>query len=432
MRALLRFLPEKLRHKLIRSRINLGTGAPTHIIFKLAETKEELEQAFRVLHDAYVSQGYMDPHPSGLRVTKYHALPTTAVLIAKDTRINEVVGTVSIVRNTPLGLPLDAVFPLEDLKQQYRHLAEVSSLAVKKEYRSDPAELLWPLLRYFYKYIREVMRVDAYVIGVNPSWHDLYVGILGFTKLNGFHSANYSFVNNAPVAGYLVNVIEQEFLFYKFYSHLPDKSNFFKYYRSHSLTRPQHQFPNRRYHSIQSTVMNKEFFDYFFVQKTDALKHFTPEEKVIIQHYYPVQDFAPIIFNSAPEGIRQVRGANRFITRFNAQLKYEGSYENDIHISVIDFSAKGLRVEASINLPDEMELRVGIGLYDSAYVKARVRRKFGRSWGLEITEHDQAWTDFIVEMQRVFEPDNLAKEISLQELSEKKKISKLNSSKRAS
>lgn len=110
-------MPEKFRHDFIRSRLRLGDGASPHYIFKLAETRDELEQAFRVLHDAYVGQGYMDPHPSGLRVTKYHALPTTAVLITKDLRTNEVVATVSIVRNTALGLPLDSVFPINDIKK---------------------------------------------------------------------------------------------------------------------------------------------------------------------------------------------------------------------------------------------------------------------------------------------------------------------------
>ena len=402
LRRLISLMPEKFRHEFIRSRIRLGDGAPAHYIFKLAETRDELEQAFCVLHDAYVGQGYMDPHPSGMRVTKYHALPTTAVLIAKDRRTDEVVATVSIVRNTALGLPLDSVFPIDDIKRKYRHLAEVSSLAIRKEHRGDPSQLLWPLLRYFYKYIRDVMRVDAYVIGVNPSWHDLYKGILSFTKLEGFHSASYSFVNGAPVSAYFVDVIEQEFLFYKNYAHLPKASNFYRYYKQSSMAPAQYQFPLRRYYSVQNTVMNKELLHYFFIEKTDALSLFTEEERNIVQQYYPRAHYSNVLFNNDTFILENFRSSERFITRFSAKLKIEGTFENDVELTVLDFSVNGLKIETDLELPPRVELRVGIGKYDSALIKAEVRRRFDGVYGLEIVESDNSWTDFIDEMKKGF------------------------------
>ncbi len=402
LRQIVSLMPEKMRHEFIRSRIRLGDGAPSHYIFKLAETREELEQAFKVLHDAYVGQGYMDPHPSGMRVTKYHALPTTAVLVAKDTRTDTVVATVSIVRNTALGLPLDSIFPLEDIKKKYRHLAEVSSLAIGKDHRGDPGLLLWPLLRYFYKYIRDVMRVDAYVIGVNPSWHDLYKGILSFTKLEGFHSASYSFVNNAPVSAYFVDVVEQEFLFYKNYAHLPKESNFYRYYKQSKMPASQYQFPLRRYYSVQNTVMNKEFLNYFFVEKTDALSLFTEEEKNIVQQYYPVPQYSNVIFGDDTFLLENFRSAERFITRFSAKIKIDGTFENDLEVTVLDFSVNGLKIETDIELPFQVDLRVGIGQYDSAYVKAEVRRRYNGIYGLQIIQSDESWSDFIGEMKKAF------------------------------
>ncbi len=401
MKKLISFLPEKMRQKFIRSKIKLGTGAPANIIFKLAETKDELEQAFRVLHDAYVGQGYMDPHPSGMRVTKYHALPTTAVLIAMESDTGLVVGTVSIVRDTPLGLPLDSIFPLHNIKKQYRHLAEVSSLAIRKEYRKDPADLLWPLLRYFYIYLRDVMKIDAYVIGVNPSWHDLYTGILGFTKLNGFHAATYSFVNNAPVSAYFVNVAEQELIFYKFYAHLPNEANFYRYCIHLKMSRKQYHFPLRKYYSVQNTVMNQDFFEYFFIRKTDALNLMSEEEKEIVQVYYPKKEYSNLIYGGNTLAV-DIRRANRFITRFKAKAKIGGTFENDVEIGVLDFSVNGLQVETNFELPFEIEMRIGIGEYDSSYVRAQVRRRVDNSYGLEIIAWDVAWTDLVSEMQTQF------------------------------
>ena len=403
LRKFISLLPEGIRHSYIRSKLQFGTGAPKHIIFKLAETQTELEQAFAVLHDAYVEEGYMDPHPSGMRVTKYHALPTTSVLIAKDTRIDKVVATISIVRNTALGLPLDSVFSLDDIKSSQRHFAEVSSLAIRKEYRRDPYDMLWPLLRYFYLYLRNAMRIDAYIIGVNPSWHDLYTGILGFTKLENFKTTQYSFVKNAPVAAYFVNVTEQRLKFYKFYGHLPDPANFDRYVFGHRLDPKQHFFPQRRYFSVHNAVMTKALFEHFFVRKTDALSVMTDIEREIVFQYYPagkeVQlEFAP---NHSVDTVS--RTYKRFITRFQAKVKVDGGFENDLNISVLDYSVNGMRVHADRELPEHMELRVALGQFDSAYLTAKIRRRDEQIYGLEIVDSDEAWKRFIDTMRAEFE-----------------------------
>ena len=77
---------------LFRSRLEL----------KVAETREELEACFTILHDAYVASGFMKPDPSGMRVTIYHALPTTTTLCAKWE--GRVVGTISMIREGVFGV----------------------------------------------------------------------------------------------------------------------------------------------------------------------------------------------------------------------------------------------------------------------------------------------------------------------------------------
>lgn len=395
LRQLIKFLPTFIRHPLIRSKLSFDQAPPEHIVFKVAESRDELEQAFRVLHDAYVGQGYMKPDPSGMRVTKYHALPTTTILIAKEATTGLVVGTVSIVRNTDMGLPLDAIFPMENLKKKYNHLAEVSSLAIRAEYRKQPEQLLWPLLRYFYNYVRNVMRIDAYVIGVHPSWHDLYTGILGFTKLEGLESAKYSFVNNAPVAAYFVDVLEQEFKFYKFYNHLPDRSNFHRYCTKLELCPKQHRFPQLRYYSVQNVVMTTENFNYFFIEKTNAIHQLSSEEKNIIQNLYPSEFYSKFIFGDNVLSIDRAQRAFRLITRFDAKLKIKSSFASDTVISVLDFSITGLKVKSSQPLPTAFELRIAVGQFDSCYVKVEVRRQTDQVYGLAIVDSDEAWSQFI-------------------------------------
>ncbi len=74
------------------------------------------------------------------------------------------------------------------------------------------------------------------------------------------------FVKNAPVVAYFVDVVEQEFLFYRMYAHRPKHANFFRYYREGVESNPYYQFPVRRYYSVLNTVMNSELLRYFFLR----------------------------------------------------------------------------------------------------------------------------------------------------------------------
>ena len=96
-RKLFSMLPQKRRHEVYRSFVDCKIPNE-RLVLKIAESREELEACFKLLHDAYVSSGFMTPDPSGMRVTIYHALPTTTTLCA--TIGDQVVGTLSLIRES--------------------------------------------------------------------------------------------------------------------------------------------------------------------------------------------------------------------------------------------------------------------------------------------------------------------------------------------
>ena len=109
-----------------------------------------------LLHDAYVQRVH-GPDPSGLRVTPYHALPTTTTLFACFD--GEIIGTLSIIREGVFGLPLQSVFDLTAVRAQGGRIAEISasgdSPSVSQDRRHDPVpadevhvRVLHALLRY--------------------------------------------------------------------------------------------------------------------------------------------------------------------------------------------------------------------------------------------------------------------------------------------
>ena len=110
VRKLIASLPRGRRFAVYRSFVECNPAPNERLVLKIAETQEELEACFSLLHDAYVGSGFMKPDPSGMRVTIYHALPTTTTLCAKWD--GQVVGTLSLIRESALGFPLQRIFDL--------------------------------------------------------------------------------------------------------------------------------------------------------------------------------------------------------------------------------------------------------------------------------------------------------------------------------
>src|SRR5512133_529870 len=142
LRQVVSRLPRKMRFKVYRSFVDCDPSPSPRLVLKIAETQEELEGCFAVLHDAYVDSGFMKPDPSGMRVTIYHALPTTTMLCAKYD--DQVVGTVSLIRESALGVPLQAIYDLGSLRLKEGQIAEVSALAVHREFRRTGGSILFP------------------------------------------------------------------------------------------------------------------------------------------------------------------------------------------------------------------------------------------------------------------------------------------------
>ena len=80
LRKAFSLFPRSLRFAIFRSFAECDPKPGDRLVLKIAETREELEQCFSLLHDAYVGEGFMKPAASGLRATIYHALPTTTTL----------------------------------------------------------------------------------------------------------------------------------------------------------------------------------------------------------------------------------------------------------------------------------------------------------------------------------------------------------------
>ena len=154
----------------------------TCIECKIASTRSDREGAFRLLYRAYQRAGLIKPNPQEMRVTPYHLLPTTSVMVARYA--NQIISTLSLVEDGELGLPMEQIYAdeIRERRQQGLLMAEVSCLADRRK----------DIRRYFSVFVRlcrlmiqcaRSRGIDQVLIAVHPRHVRLYTQYLAFEQI---------------------------------------------------------------------------------------------------------------------------------------------------------------------------------------------------------------------------------------------------------
>jgi hypothetical protein len=178
-------------------------GINRDIRVKIASEPSEWRQAFKLLAANYRARGYDVPSAPPYRFTLYHALPETALAVAKHG--DRVVGTLSLIPDTTLlGLPLEKIFATEvaRLRRQGRSLAELSSLA---DTDLSPREFVHVLRMLIKLLIHCHIRRggDSWVMTVHPRHGSYYKKALGFVPMGDCRA--YPEVQDHPAEAYMLD-----------------------------------------------------------------------------------------------------------------------------------------------------------------------------------------------------------------------------------
>jgi hypothetical protein len=382
-------LPRFLRAPLIRKTVQFPKTIDPNLKFKIAETQDELAQAFAILHDSYVGEGLMKPHRSGLRVTKYHLLPSTTTLIALQGEI--VIGTVSLVRQNGFGLPIQSIFNLDQLPLGSR-VAEVSSLAIRKGYQQDRGRILFPLLKFMYQYSVNYFGVTHLLIAVNPKWFDFYDSVLLFKKLSKKTVKSYSFVNGAPAVGGILNLQTAQSEYQAIYGKKSVEKNLAHFFLH--LESPHMQFPHRKMDSVNDPVMTARLMDYFFLQQTDVLAKMTAFEIEHIRELYNIPEYLKLI--PRPHTNKTLsRVEKRFETKLFGRIHL--AKNQTIKIQIQNSNFHGLDGFTTSNLPEgEFSFSIDLDSQQTCILQAQVIRVSPNgAFAAHIKNPTARWTNFI-------------------------------------
>lgn len=244
-------------------------GSIPNLEVRPARSRDELEAAYRLVHAAYRQQGYLEEDREGMRLTVYNAFPDTVTFIAKEGR--EIVGTVSLVADTDVGLPMDEIYgeELNDLRSRGRSLAEVTMLANKSQRVSRKMPIFLQLMKQVFDYIWFILQADDACLACHPHHSGFYEKRILFEQFG--EEKNYHSVQDNPAVALRLN-----FRTVKERYREDDRL-----WRSFFENRTPVRLLARRHR------MTPEDLKYFFVTSTDIFREAAPHEIEALRLLYP-------------------------------------------------------------------------------------------------------------------------------------------------
>lgn len=381
-------LPYRLKAPLVRRLFNFENQIRPETEVKVAETVDELTAAFEIVRSEYSKVGYLDEQRP-MELPPYLLKHSATIVVAKVS--GRVVGTLSLIKGDPIGLPLERAFPVfaRDGKGvvawDRRHLvAEISRLAVCQSFRrSAGVDVLFPLLKFMYRYATEYFSVETLLITCLPRDADFYRAILMFEHCGADESPIVAMdYLGAPAVLLKLDLLSAPEKFRSVYSH-SRRRNLYRYFTIDES--PQLRFPERfDFHSYDS-AWTGEILKSFLSQKDRyCLPVLGANER---------RHLGSLLEGSG--GITE----RRFEIGLPAQLYLGDSKHSSarhFNVQVVNVGLDGVCIyqEMDFPCPDIFELRVQISHRQVSKLKVRAAWRADRRVGLKIVERDQNWNQY--------------------------------------
>ena len=198
-----------------------------NIRIRPAKGASEVQAANQLVCNNYLEQGYWDNDDPFRNNIHMHS-PARLVFVAEQR--DEIVATVSIVKDSPIALPADKFQPqaMKRLRAAGGSVAEVSALAVSKECKEGSALVLF-LFKYVYQYSFYYASIDSLVVVPTIQHVSFYKRVCGFQELSG--QGNYHYVKPEIHAQLLVaDLLQAHRYFYDRYeAKTGDRHNFYRF-----------------------------------------------------------------------------------------------------------------------------------------------------------------------------------------------------------
>lgn len=386
-----KYLPANVRARVVRAQFEISS-LPRDIIFKQAETVDEIKQALQLVHESYVALNYTDANPTKLHFSKFIALPTSVILIIKSK--SEVIGTMSVIPDSALGLPCDTTWNLNKYRKGGNLIGEISSLAIKKSSGLHRGKLLLPLCKMMLLFCMDTLRLDGLVMAATLEVEPFYTDVLLFEKVVEKTGQRHDLVKGNPSTCCYLPLNEKTALKYKaVYGKFDKPRNIHKFFfedQTENIIFPDPQ------NCIQAYLIQKNIAQAHVIRENQSLiASFTDVEKQIISdldisHILPIHFEQKMLFKKkGPRPEIRFRGWCFFAGETSpTAFQFVNISQNGFSLNVKDSDRK-------IIIGDKLALVLH---YEGKLIQclAQVRWiQWEYRLGCVVTETSAQWTQFV-------------------------------------
>ncbi len=269
----------------------------------VANDRPAREQAWSLVYQAYVQKGYMSPCPSRMRILPQDALPGTTTFVARERAGagDAAAATLTIVPDSPLGLPMDGLYrrELDALRAAGRRPCEIAKLVVCVEEKAG-MEMLMHLFKLAYLAAWRLDGCTDFVITVNPRHEKYYRRLLLFEPIG--ETRSYESVNGAPAVPLRLDLVKAEERYRQAFGDRSGRANLHAFFVN--AEEPAILGWLRR----ERAPMTERDLRYFFAEKSDVFARVALAERLYLQECYLAYELeGGGLAEPAPEPLEEVR-----------------------------------------------------------------------------------------------------------------------------
>lgn len=343
--ALLNLLPSKLQGRIVRKMIKISPPSKTssRIIYKIAQTRDEKEQAYRLVRKSYIRAGIEVIKDSDINLNKYFLLPSTITFIA--VRDGVVLGTVTQILDSGLGLPIDSFADISDIRNSSKRIAEFSFLSIRKKWRGSH-NIYISLAFFAVNYVNTHLGVDT-ILSITDLKGGMFMrGIFGFKRIKT-NSKIYKKAKSKASTAQVLKVRESQKFIKKHYDGKHPSKNLYRYL-FHSKLKNQCLVEDKAFPILGTPVLSKNDIKYFYFEKSAIGDQIRKNDQLVLNN---------LINKSHYFGkMRTNNYLQRFSYRFLVHMKGTIKIKNRLYtVRVSDLSKNGAQVVLENFLINEFE-----------------------------------------------------------------------------
>lgn len=384
-------IPKGLRKNYSKNHVQLNANLPTQLEFKIAETMEELEWAYRLLHDSQITSRQQNPDSTKIKTIKHFALPTTTLFVAKWDGV--VMGMASIVRKGPFGLPMESAFDLSGMESAGQSFAEISHVVISERFQHRLNEIFFPFFGFLYSYMKNHMTLDKLFVAVPPQMVNLYES-LDFLFLEKPLVKKYSLENKLPVIGMWSDMKTWESRLKELYEKESVDCNLYQYLMHQSLKNSK--FSEHPFANGMGPIMTPTMLNFFFRIKSSVFEELTEKEVLALYSCYPQKSYALVLPKLSESDFRR---STRFI------VHAEGTLNNGKPIRVMEVSDTGIRLQGPLPRRTNFEFRVKVSAHQESKLQGLIHwiDQEKNFYGVQILNSDSVWKEYLTNLKAEFE-----------------------------